>query len=154
MSYETNMNGNGAAAGGEHFQHGRSDAFGWAKRPGFNPFKALAVVAGFVVFPPLGVAALVYFVWNERRFRNGAQGFGSYGPRKHGFEGRHGCGRGRGMGRTGNVAFDEHRAKIMNELEEERLAFAEHRAEQRRKRDQEAFDAFQAARGKTDASAD
>ena len=149
MSYETNMNADGAATGEQHFRHGRNDAFGWAKRPGFNPFKALAVVAGFVVFPPLGVAALVYFVWNERRYRHGGDGFGGHGPRMHGFEGRHGCGRGRGMGRTGNVAFDEHRAKVLNELEEERRAFAEHRAEQRRKRDQEAFDAFQTARTKS-----
>ena len=50
------------------------------------------------------------------------------------------------MNRTGNVAFDEHREKVLNELEAERQAFAEHRAEQRRKRDQEAFDAFQAKR--------
>ncbi len=163
MSYETNMNADGAAAGEQNFGHGRGDAFGWAKRPGFNPFKALAVVAGFAVFPPLGIAALVYFVWNERRFRHSGQGFagqgfagqgfGGRGFGGHGFEGRHGCGRGRGMGRTGNVAFDEHRAKVLNELEAERQAFAEHRAEQRRKRDQETFDAFQAARSKADDSA-
>ena len=53
------------------------------------------------------------------------------------------------MGRSGNVAFDEYRAKVLNELEEERQAFDEHRAEQRRKRDQDAFDAFQAGRAKT-----
>jgi Protein of unknown function (DUF2852) len=149
MSYETNMNSDGSANGGHHYRHGRGDTFGWAKRPGFNPFKALAVVAGLAVFPPLGIAALVYFVWNERRFRHGSEGFGG-----HGFEGRHGCSRGRGMGRTGNVAFDEHRAKVLNELEEERRAFAEHRAEQRRKRDQEAFEAFQTARGKTGGGAE
>jgi hypothetical protein len=50
------------------------------------------------------------------------------------------------MGRTGNVAFDEHREKVLNELEAERQAFAEHRAAERRKRDQEAFDSFQAKR--------
>jgi hypothetical protein len=154
MSYETNMNADGTANGEQHFRHGRGDTFGWARRPGFNPYKALAVVAGFVVFPPLGIAALVYFVWNERRFRNGGQGFGGHGFRGHGPEGRHGCGRGRGMGRTGNVAFDEHRAKVLNDLEEERRAFDEHRAEQRRKRDQEAFEAFQAARTKSDNGAE
>ncbi len=144
MSYENSMNSDGSATGDRDFRDGGGDNFGWAKRPGFNPFKALAVIAGFLVFPPLGIAALVYFIWNERRFRHGGQGFRG----RHRFEGR--CGRGRSMGRTGNVAFDEHRAKVLNELEEERRAFDEHRAEQRRKRDQEAFDAFQAARKKVD----
>ena len=58
-----------------------------------------------------------------------------------------GCGHRGRMNRTGNAAFDEHREKVLSELEAERQAFAEHRAEQRRKRDQEAFDAFQAKRG-------
>ena len=149
MSYENKMNTDGTANSEHHFRHGHGDTFGWAKRPGFNPYKALAVIGGFAVFPPLGVAALAYFVWNERRFRNGGEGMRGHGNHGQGFAGRHGCGRGRGMGRTGNVAFDEHRATVLNELEEERRAFDEHRAEQRRKRDQEAFDAFQAARNKT-----
>lgn len=154
MSYENTMNADGTASGQQHSRHGRGhwhghdDKFGWAKRPGFNPYKALAVVGGLAVFPPLGIAALVWFLWNERRFRRGDKGFGG-----RGFEGRHGCGRRHGMGRTGNVAFDEHRANVLNDLEDERRAFDEHRAEQRRKRDQEAFDAFQASRGKTDGDA-
>ena len=137
MSYESNADG---TARGEHpFNHSYGDSFGWAKRPGFNPYKALAVVGGLAIFPPLGIAALVYFIWNEKRFSRG-QG------QRHGFEGRHGCGRRHGMDRTGNAAFDEHRAKVMKDLEDEQQAFAEHRFEQRRKRDQEAFDAFQAKR--------
>ena len=139
MSYETNTPG--ADAGQDY--RGRfnrdGDYLWWAKTPGFNPFKLLAVIAGFAIFPPLGIAALVYFIWNARR--NG-------GGWRHGqamAEGR-GCGRRGRMGRTGNVAFDEHRAKVLDELEAERQAFAEHHAEERRKRDQEAFDAFQAKR--------
>ncbi len=143
MSYENNMNADGTTSGERHFRHDGGDAFGWAKRPGFNPFKALAVVGSLLVFPPIGIAALVYFIWNERRHNRGGEGSGG-----RGFQGRHGCGRGRGMGRSGNVAFDEHRAKVLNELEEERRAFDEHRTEQQRKRDQDAFDAFQAGRTK------
>lgn len=146
MSYESTVNSETADTGGPHFRHGGGDSFEWAKRPGFNPFKALAVVAGLAVFPPLGIAALAYFVWNERRYRHAGHGFG--GRDWHGRGHRGGCGR--GMGRTGNTAFDAHRAKVLNELEEERRAFEEHRAEQRRKRDQEAFDAFQAGRSKSD----
>ena len=116
MSYETNMNADGTTNGEQHFRHGRGDAFGWAKRPGFNPYKALAVVAGFVVFPPIGIAALVYFVWNERRFRNGGQGFGGNGFRGHGFEGRHGCGRGRCIFHRFQMFLDEMCLWVLNQL--------------------------------------
>jgi Protein of unknown function (DUF2852) len=131
MSYE-NTAGAGHARG---WHNADGDYFGWAKTPGFNPFKALAVIAGIAIFPPLGIAALVYFLWNARR----------HGGHWRGEHGR-GCGHRGRTNRTGNVAFDEHRTKVLNELEAERQAFAEHLAEQRRKRDQEAFDAFQAAR--------
>ncbi len=146
MTYQSNPNAEGATNGEFNFNRFQSDKFGRAKRPGFTPAKALAVVAGVAIFPPLGIAALAYFIWNERRCRhfNGnnfaGRGFGD-GNRSRG-----GCGRGNPMGRSGNVAFDEHRAKVLNELDAESQAFAEDRAEQRSKRDKEAFDAFQAKR--------
>lgn len=119
--------------------YGEGDMFWWAKTPRFNVFKLIAVIAGFAVFPPLGIAALIYFLWKGRRMRHGGWG-------GHGAHGMHrGCGHHRG-GRTGNVAFDEHRAKAMEELEAERRAFAEFRAEQRRKHDTESFEAFRTAR--------
>jgi Protein of unknown function (DUF2852) len=129
-----------AAAGQEKSgSHNRFDRDGdylwWAKTPGFNPYKLLAVIAGLAIFPPLGIAALVYFIWNGRR--HGGHWRGERGM---------GCGHRGRMNRTGNAAFDEHREKVLNELDAERQAFAEHRAEQRRKRDQEAFDAFQEKR--------
>jgi Protein of unknown function (DUF2852) len=110
------------------------DYFSWAKAPGFHPLKLVTVLAGFAIFPPLGIAALVYFLWMGRR------GWG--GPR-HGFARAASCGRSRGH--SGNRAFDEHQAKILSDLEDERRAFREHQDEQRRKRDQEAYDAFRAA---------
>ncbi len=146
MTYESNANTEDFAKGRHHFRHSHGERFGWAKRPGFNPVKALALVTGIAIFPPLGIAALGYFIWNGRRFRQDGQSFDGQGRGMHGFEGRGGCGRGNRMGRTGNIAFDEHRAKVLNDLEVERQAFAEDRAEQRRKRDKEAFDAFQAKR--------
>lgn len=146
MTYESNANAESFSKGRRHAHHSHSDRFGWAKRPGFNPMKALAVVTGIAIFPPLGIAALGYFIWNGRRFRKDGHSFGGEGRGFGAFEGRGGCGRGNRMGRTGNVAFDEHRAKVLNDLEVERQAFAEDRAEQRRKRDKEAFDAFQAKR--------
>jgi hypothetical protein len=123
---------------GRHWRgQNQGDYLWWAKTPGFNPFKLLAVLAGFAIFPPLGIAALVYFIWNSRRH--------SWQGREARASGRS-CGHRGRMSRTGNTAFDEHREKVLNELEAERQAFAEHRAEERRKRDQEAFDTFQAKR--------
>ena len=133
MSYEN-------TAGAEHGRSWRNadgDYFAWAKTPGFNPYKALAVVAGLAIFPPLGIAALVYFIWNSRRHGGHWGGERSMGR---------GCGHRGRMNRTGNTAFDEHREKVLSELEAERQAFAEERAAERRRRDQEAFDAFQAKR--------
>lgn len=118
------------------------DPLGWAKQPGFHPLKAVAVVAGLALFPPLGVLTLGYFLWNARRHAWGhdsATYAGGPGMRR-------GCG-GRGMrGRfTGNQAFDEHQMEQVNRLREERQAFHLHRAEQIRKRDQEAYEAFRTA---------
>jgi len=131
--------------GHEDGQHGW-DGLSWATRPGFHPLKALTVLGGFAIFPPLGVLALGYFLWNSRSsfgrpYGHGAEQFAG-GPGR----GR-GCGRGHRMrGRfTGNAAFDEHQAEVINKLREERRAFFEYRMAERRKRDQEAYDAFRSA---------
>lgn len=118
--------------------HGRAhgeDWTGWATRPGFNPGKLLAVIAGFAIFPPLGLLALGYFIWNSRRAwrgeHGGKRGWGGCGMRRRGF--------------TGNRAFDEHRAKVLDELDAEREAFFAYRAEARMKKDREEFEAFRKA---------
>jgi Protein of unknown function (DUF2852) len=113
------------------------DYFWWAKTPGFHPLKLVTVILGFAIFPPLGVAALLYFLWMGRS---------AWGGQRHGFGRVERCGRGRG--RMGNEAFEEHQAKIRKDLEDERRAFHVHRAEERRKRDQEAYEAFRAAQAK------
>ena len=145
MSYEQTANeGSERKEQGHHGRHfnGHHDPLGWAKRPGFNPMKAVAVVAGFAIFPPLGIGALAWFIWNERRWRRAGPGFAAYDG-----EGRRMCGHGRGhrSWRTGNVAFDDHAANVMDELARQREAFRDYRMEERRKRDQAAFDAFQAS---------
>ena len=114
--------------------HGRGydEWTGWATRPGFNPGKLLAVIAGFAIFPPLGLLALGYFIWIGRHgWRGGKRGFGGCGGRRRGF--------------TGNRAFDEHRAKVLDELDAEREAFFAYRAEARMKKDREEFEAFRKA---------
>jgi hypothetical protein len=149
MTYQTNPADEPASSNPSGFR-GRFDRDGdymwWAKTPGINPLKIVAVIAGFAIFPPLGLGVLAYLIWNARRHAWGAQSLEGHPAQATG-SGR-GCGRGRGrMSRTGNVAFDDHRAQVLNDLEAEQQAFAEHRAEQRRKQDKEAFDAFQGTRG-------
>jgi len=120
------------------------DYLAWAKTPGFNPMKLAAVVAGFAIFPPLGAAALIYFLWKSRRGTGSGRGNTAYATDdSHGHR-YHGCGRGRRRW-TGNAAFDQHQAEVMQNLRAEREALRAYRMEQRRKRDQEAYEAFRAA---------
>ncbi len=143
MTYENKSEDTASNNHGQHRRWGHygqgQDAFAWAKSPGPNPMKAAAVIGGFLIFPPLGVLALGYFIWNNRRYSGSPQMAGNgHGCSGRGFRG--------GMrGSTGNHAFDAHRESVLRGLEEERQAFQEQRLEQRRKRDQEAYDAFRAA---------
>ncbi len=146
MTYNSDTSGQDAGSAnpafGGHMRHG-GDYFGWAKTPGFHPLKLVTVLIAFAIFPPLGIAALVYFLWTGRRGWDG---------HARGFRGARGCGRGRG--RSGNTAFDAHQSKIMSDLDDERRSFHEHRAEQRRKRDQDSYDAFRAAQEASDKKMD
>jgi hypothetical protein len=108
----------------------------------------VAVVAGFLVWPPLGFAVLAWFLWGDRflrgRVREGFEkakaGFGDFardtGPRP-------------AWSATGNAAFDDYRVETLRRLDEERRrleeegrAFAEFVANLRRARDKEEFDRF------------
>ena len=155
MTYDKNSSesdgyrGFGGSHDGFSGPHGRGgwrgsqwggDPLAWARQPGFHPLKAVAVVAGFALFPPLGVLTLGYFLWNGRR-----HAWGHGGPAYAGGRGMMGrCG-GRGPF-TGNQAFDEHQMEQITKLREERRAFHEHRAAARAKRDQEVYEAFRAAK--------
>ena len=134
-----------------HHSYGRGFGYGrpgmnWATTPGFHPGKVAAVVVGTALFPPLGLAALGYFLWNSRHYAN------ADGPTPYAQGGRCGHrGMGGGMGRrgmrsSGNSAMDEHTSKVLNELRETREAFADHRVAAKAKRDAEAFAQFQASR--------
>ena len=109
----------------------------------------MAVIAAFAIFHPLGIALLAWFVFNA--FRGHRYGWSGHGPYAFSSAGGPGsrCGR-RGRFSTGNAAFDEHRAKVMDDLEKERQDFAAAQAAERRKRDLEAFEAFKASKAKND----
>ena len=125
-------------------------------------FLEIAVIVGsFIVFWPLGIAALVLKLvkgelwtgasekeppWQNWQARDGyefAKNWKQGGPRDPW----------QGHGHSGNAAFDDYRkAKLdgleaeRRKLDEERAAFSAHLAKLRRARDQEEFDRFMGER--------
>jgi hypothetical protein len=113
-------------------------------RQGPPPIVAiLGVGAAFMVFPPLGFAALAFVLWKARQA-------GAW--RGHGFARSDAPWRAPGAG-SRNAAFDERRREAMNRLAEETEAF--HAFERRRgeAQDREAFDRFMAERAAKPADA-
>ncbi len=123
----------------------------YALRPAWTPLTIALMVLGFIVFWPLGLAMLAYIIWGHRvpelrrHFEGVKQDFRSeFGNRSWG------CGPSRsGFTRSGNVAFDDYRARELKRLEEERRKLEDERREfetfmenLRRARDQEEFDRF------------
>lgn len=141
-----------ASPGGQH----RGGCAHW------RPFEVAAVVIGFFIFWPLGLALLLFKLWGRSlgyegdlfslAAEQGAKMTTAFGEVSR--EAARGGWAGPSFMRsTGNVAFDEWREGELARLEEERrrLAeaereFAEHIAELRRARDRAEFDAFMRAR--------
>src|SRR5690606_33369952 len=110
-------------------------------------------VIGFMVFWPLGLAMLAYIIWGDRldgfkRDVNRATDGVFAGCRGRSHRGYH--------ARTGNVAFDDWRAKELERIEEERRKLDELREEfdsylreLRRAKDQDEFDRFMGERSKS-----
>lgn len=123
-------------------------------RPAWTPLTIALMVAGFVIFWPLGLAMLAYILWGDRFHQMASDAKAQFGA---GSSGKWGCGGRRGFERgpapTGNAAFDEYRARELARLEEERAKIEAMRAEfdafmteLRRARDKEEFDRFMANR--------
>lgn len=122
-------------------------------KPQWGPLTIALMVLGFVVWWPLGLAALAYILWGEMFGGSAekAQGFvhrsrawadRNCGPRGHGF-------RGGFHHSSGNAAFDDYRAEQLRRLEEERKrldeeinAFHEYMRNLRMAKDREEFDRF------------
>ena len=89
-----------------------------------------AMVVGFIVFWPVGLALLAYMIWSKRMF-NSCQ---SRRADRHAF--RH------GMGSSGNSAFDAYRDETLKRLEEEQAAFESFLQRLRDAKDKAEFDQF------------
>lgn len=129
-------------------------------RPEWSPFTVLAMVLGFIVFWPLGLAVLAYVLWGERfgwtgeraeRWVNKQKAWGGWcQPNQN-----HRASTGRGFGfsqsgpATGNAAFDAYRDEQLKRLDEERRKldqeieeFHDYLKNLRMARDREEFDRF------------
>lgn len=134
--------------------------WGCGGRAHWKPLELAAVIFGFLVFWPLGLALLLIKLWQRnhgseedmfafardqaRRFREGWSFQSSDAGAATSWS---------SMRSTGNSAFDEWRKAELERLEEERRklaeaerAFSEHIDQLRRARDREEFDSFMKAR--------
>jgi hypothetical protein len=128
----------------------RSHACGHAR---WTPIELLAMILGFIVFWPIGLAVLAFKIWQRK---SGYQGDLSTAAQDKWREARsafHGANWGGGRGfswrTSGNMAFDEWRAAEIARLEEERRKLEEAHREFatfveniRRAKDREEFERF------------
>lgn len=139
----------------------RDGGSGWSGCRGghsWKPVELLAMILGFVVFWPIGLAVIVWKLWQKKTGYEGD--IVSFGREKweNSANWRWACGSGRwgsganpwrGFSSTGNLAFDDWRSAELARLEEERQKlvqaereFAEFMENLRRARDREEFDRF------------
>lgn len=96
-----------------------------------RPAWIVAMVAGFILFWPVGLAILFYLIWSNRMTCS------RWGRRAHAPD---------VSATTGNAAFDAYRAETLKRLEDEREAFTAFLDQLRKAKDQAEFDQFMASR--------
>ncbi|MFQ8431065.1 DUF2852 domain-containing protein [Amaricoccus sp. W119] len=92
-----------------------------------------AMVIGFILFWPIGLALLFYMIWSKRMSCN------RWGRKARSL-------RTRDFGKTGNTAFDAYREETLRRLEDEREAFTSFLDQLRAAKDKAEFDQFMASR--------
>jgi hypothetical protein len=131
----------------------------WHGEP-WKPVEILAMILGFMVYWPIGLAVLGWKFWQKKSgYPGDIISFGrekwekwgnwGHGSDRWGFAANSWVGSGFGMGSTGNRAFDEWRKTELARLEEERQKlvaaereFAEFMENLRHARDREEFERF------------
>ena len=128
-------------------------------RPGWSPFTVLAMVLGFMIFWPVGLAVLAYILWGERfgwstggaeRWVHKQKQWAGFCQGRQNNFARQGFGSGFGQGpSTGNAAFDAYREEQLKRLDEERRKldeeineFQDYLRNLHMARDREEFDRF------------
>jgi hypothetical protein len=108
-----------------------SQAESWLDQRGKGAWIA-AMVLGFIVFWPVGLALLAYMIWSKRMFK----GCSHSRHADHRSFARH------GIRPSGNSAFDAYKADTLRRLEEEQQAFEEFLERLRAAKDKSEFDQF------------
>ena len=107
-----------------------------------RPAWIAAVLAGFWLFWPIGLATLGYLAWTGRLSA----------MRRQPVSGRFGGGRWHNVRSqafgSGNQAFDDYRTQTLQRLEQEQAEFVEYLERLRRARDKSEFDQFMADRNR------
>jgi hypothetical protein len=108
-----------------------------------------AMVLGFIIFWPVGLALLAYMIWGKQMFAR------SCGHRRH-QDHQHAWGRHamRAGQPTGNRAFDDYKALALRRLEEEQEAFEAFLQRLRSSKDKSEFDSFMDDRARATAAQD
>ncbi len=99
-----------------------------------------AMVLGFIVFWPIGLALLAYMIWSKRMFN------GSCAMTRH--KNHHTMARHR-FKSSGNAAFDAYKAETLRRLEDEQDAFEAFLQRLREAKDKAEFDQFMDERAKS-----
>lgn len=103
----------------------RSEA--WLDQKGKGAWIA-AMVLGFILFWPIGLALLAYMIWSKRMFS------GTCGSRRHSY--------GSSFKSSGNTAFDAYKADTLKRLQDEQAAFEAFLNRLREAKDKTEFDQF------------
>lgn len=93
----------------------------------------IAMILGFVLAWPLGLAILGYMIWSKRMFGT------CHARRHHGMTRTH---RRHGLAPSGNSAFDAYRAETLKRLEDEHTEFMAFLEKLREAKDKAEFDQF------------
>jgi predicted CopG family antitoxin len=88
-----------------------------------------AMVLGFILFWPIGLALLAYMIWGKQMFGKSCKS--NRGPVSRGLGGS-----------TGNSAFDAYKTETLKRLEDEQSAFHDFLERLRQAKDKTEFDAF------------
>ena len=97
-----------------------------------KPAWIAAMILGFVVFWPAGLAILAYMIWSKRMFNRSCRHGGHHYRMMHR----------NGMRSSGNTAFDSYKTDTLRRLEEEQEAFETFLQRLRDAKDKTEFDAF------------
>ncbi len=95
-----------------------------------KPAWIAAMVIGFVVFWPIGLALLAYMIWSNRMFNSSCRKRGDGWSRRP------------GTASSGNTAFDAYKAETLRRLEDEQAAFEAFLQRLREAKDKTEFDLF------------